>query len=162
MSQVQKFSMLAILVSAAAALQIVESPLPRVLPWLKPGLANVLTLYAILRISAKAGFSVAIIRTFVAGIFLGTIFSPVYIISLAGSLSSALIMSITRKLLPETGLSTISVAGAMASNMAQLATVQIMFASQMSLWFHLAIMVWVAIPSGLIVAKATSELLRRT
>jgi uncharacterized membrane protein len=71
-------------------------------------------------------------------------------------------MSIVRRLLPEAGLATLSVTGALASNWAQLIVVELMFAGSMSYWFHLAVMIWVAIPSGLIVARVTSELLRRT
>ncbi len=161
-SAVEKIATIAILASAATALQIIESPLPRFLPWLKPGLANALTLYALLRFSTLAGVGVALIRTFIAGTVLGTLFSPVYLISLAGALTSALTMSIIKKLLPESGLSTISVSGALASNWAQLMAVQLMFAGGISVWFHLAVMIWVGIPSGLIVARLTAELLRRT
>lgn len=159
---INKIATIAILASAATALQIIEAPLPRFLPWLKPGLANALTLYALMRFSTLAGVGVALIRTFIAATVLGTLFSPVYFISLAGALTSALTMSIIKKLLPESGLSTISVAGALANNYAQLMAVQLMFASAISIWFHLAIMIWVGIPSGLIVARLTNELLRRT
>ncbi|MDN5279690.1 MAG: hypothetical protein PWR01_3655 [Clostridiales bacterium] len=162
MTPVRKYATMAILASAAAALQIIESPLPRLLPWLKPGLANAMALFAILRISISAGLGVSVIRTFIAGAFLGTLFSPVHIISLAGALTSTLSMSIVRRLLPEAGLATLSVTGALASNWAQLIVVELMFAGSMSYWFHLAVMIWVAIPSGLIVARVTSELLRRT
>lgn len=162
LTPLREIAIMAVLSAAAAALQIAESPLPRIFPWLKPGLANILTLFAIIKISSKAGIMVSVVRTFIAGIFLGTILSPVYFISFAGALSSALVMSIIKKLQPDAGLSTVSVSGALASNGAQLLTVQFMFASEMSYLFHIAIMIWVAIPSGLIVAKATSELIRRS
>lgn len=162
LSPVRKIATLAILASAATALQIVESPLPRLLPWLKPGLANAMTLFAILRLSTGAGIGVAMVRTFLAGTVMGTLFSPLYLISLAGALTSAITMSIVKWLLPESGLSTLSVSGALASNGAQLLAVQLMFAGNISIWFHLAVMIWVAVPSGLIVARVTAELLRRT
>lgn len=161
-SPVQKLALIGILSATAAALQVIESPLPRMLPWLKPGLANTMTLYALLRISVVSGFGVSLIRTFLAGTIMGTLFSPVYLISLAGALSSAISMSIVKKLSPDSGLSTLSITGALASNAAQLLTVELMFAGSLSMWFHLAVMIWVAIPSGLIVARVTAELLRRT
>jgi hypothetical protein len=40
--------------------------------------------------------------------------------------------------------------------------VQILFAGNMPLWFHFAAIVPVAVPAGLIVARVTQELLRRT
>lgn len=160
--QTAKYTLIAVLVASAAALQIIESPLPRLLPWLKPGLANALSLFAIIRISTTAGMLVAVMRTAVAAMFLGSFLSPIHLISLSGAAAAALLMAGLRKLWPEAGLGVLSVAGALANNSAQLAAVQIMFAGNLSFWFHIALMIWVAVPSGLIVAKVTHELLRRT
>lgn len=157
-----RLALTAVLVASAAALQVVESPLPRFLPWLKPGLANAMTLYALLRLSASAAMSVAVLRTAIAALFMGSLLSPVHLMSFAGATSAAASMTILRRLFPAAGLATLSVAGALVNNFAQLAVVQFMFASNMSIWLHLALMIWVALPSGLIVAKVTQELLRRT
>ena len=157
-----QLTLTAVLVASAAALQIVESPLPRFLPWLKPGLANAMTLFALLRISASAAMTVAVFRTAVAAVFMGSLLSPVHLISFAGATSAALSMTVLRKIFPVAGLATLSVFGALVNNFAQLAVVQFMFASNMSIGLHLALMIWVALPSGLIVARVTQELLRRT
>lgn len=162
MRQTARLTTVAVLVASAAALQIVESPLPRFLPWLKPGLANVLTLYALVRISISAGLTVAVLRTAVAAVFLGSFLSPVHLISLAGAVSAAMVMALVIRTASSAGLATISVVGAVISNLAQLAVVQYMFAGSLSFWWHLALTIWVGIPSGLIVAKVTHELLRRT
>jgi heptaprenyl diphosphate synthase len=161
-SRTARLALVSVLIAAAAALQIIESPLPRFLPWLKPGIANALTLYALVRLSVRAGFLIAILRTAIAAIFLGSFLSPVHLISLAGATGAAAAMAIFRTLLPRSGLAIVSVAGAIASNSAQLWLVQMMFAGNIALWFHVAIMIWIAVPSGLIVAKITQELLRRT
>lgn len=157
-----QITLTAVLVASAAALQIVESPLPRFLPWLKPGLANAMTLFALLRLSASAAMTVAVFRTAVAAIFMGSLLSPVHLMSFAGATSAALSMTILRKIFPAAGLATLSVFGALVNNFAQLAVVQFMFASNLSIGLHLALMIWVALPSGLIVARVTQELLRRT
>ena len=75
-----RLALTAVLVASAAALQVVESPLPRFLPWLKPGLANAMTLYALLRLSASAAMSVAVLRTSIAALFMGSLLSPVHLI----------------------------------------------------------------------------------
>lgn len=157
-----QLTLTAVLVASAAALQVIESPLPRFLPWLKPGLANVMTLYALLRLSASAAMSVAVLRTAVAALFLGSLLSPLHLMSFAGATSAAFSMIMLRWLFPAAGLATLSVFGALVNNFAQLAVVEFMFASNMSIWLHLALMIWVALPSGLIVARVTQELLRRT
>lgn len=153
---------MAVLIATAAALQLIESPLPRFLPWLKPGIANSLTLYALLRLSFSAGLTVAILRTTVASLFLGSFLSPIHLISFFGATSAALVMAGLKKAWPLAGLGVVSVAGALANNSAQLFVVQIMFAGNLSFWFHIALMIWVAVPSGLIVSNVTRELLRRT
>ncbi|HNX77935.1 MAG TPA: Gx transporter family protein [Candidatus Rifleibacterium sp.] len=160
--QTARYTLIAMLAAAAAALQIIESPLPRFLPWLKPGLANAMTLFAIVRVSPRAGLLVALVRTAIAAMFLGSFLSPVHLISLAGATAAALLMAGLYYLRPASGLAILSIAGALASNSAQLAAVQILFAGSLPLWFHLVAIVPVAIPSGLIVAKVTQELLRRT
>jgi heptaprenyl diphosphate synthase len=157
-----RYTTIAVLAASAAALQIIESPLPRVLPWLKPGLANAMALFAIIRISHRAGMLVAVLRTAVAAIFLGSFLSPVHLISLAGATAASALMAAIYRFRPASGLGIISVAGALASNSAQLAAVQLLFAGSLPLWMHLVFIVPVAVPSGLIVAKVTQELLRRT
>lgn len=160
--QTATYTLIAVLIAAAAALQVVESPLPRLLPWLKPGLANSLSLFAIIRISTGAGMLVAILRTAVAAVFLGSFLSPVHLISLAGATAAVLLMAAIHKVRPESGLGVLSIVGAIASNSAQLAAVQFLFAGSLPLWFHFVAIVPVAVPSGLIVARVTQELLRRT
>lgn len=160
--QTAKYTTIAVLIASAAALQIIESPLPRLLPWLKPGLANSLSLYAIIRISTRAGMLIAVLRTAVAAMFLGSFLSPVHLISLAGATAAAALMAAIYKIRPDSGLGIVSIAGALASNSAQLAAVQLLFAGSLPLWLHLVAIVPVAVPSGLIVAKVTQELLRRT
>ena len=156
------YCLIAILASSAAVLQTIESPLQGILPWLKPGLANSLTLYAIIKLSAKAGIIVAIFRTLIASIMLGTFLSPVFFTSFSGSLAAATAMITIKKITGVNHLSIISISGAVASNLAQLYIIQLMFAGSISLWFHLSIMILVSIPSGIIVAKLTQELLRST
>lgn len=160
--QTARFTLIAVLIASAAALQIIESPLPRFLPWLKPGLANSLSLYAIIKISTRAGILIAALRTAVAAMFLGSFLSPVHLISLAGAIAAVIFMAAIYRFRPESGLGIISIAGALASNSAQMLAVQVLFAGSLPLWLHLVTIVPVAVPSGLFVAKVTQELLRRT
>lgn len=161
-NRIRQITLIAILTACAAALQMLESPLPRILPWLKIGLANVITLYAIIRINSFAGIGIAVLRTCLAAFVFGSFLSPVHIISFAGAVAAAVIMSIIFHYLPKSSICIISIFGAIASNISQLLAVQILFASNLTIWFHLAIIVWVGVPTGLIVGKITYELLRRT
>jgi heptaprenyl diphosphate synthase len=158
----RNYTTMAILISAAMALQIIESPLPRILPWLKPGLANCLTLYALYRLSFKMSLGVAFLRTILASIMLGSFLSPIFYMSFAGAMSAALIMALIKGCFKAATIEIISICGALANNFAQLIILQIMFAENLNIWFYIALMIWVAIPSGYIVAKITAETLKRT
>lgn len=160
--RIREITLTAILIASATGLQMLEAPLPRILPWLKLGLANVVTLYAIIRLGAIKGIVIAALRTCLAAFILGAFLSPVHMLSFAGAVSAAIIMFLVYRFLPKTSICIISILGAITSNIAQLMVVQFLFASNMPLWFHIALIIWIGIPSGMIVGKITYELLRRT
>lgn len=159
----RRTTMLAVLAAAASAIQILESPLPRLLPWLKPGLSNAIVLFSMERFSVGFGVALVFAKTILTGIALGILFSPAHLLSLAGGLSAVIVMfALLRQPFVFFGLAGISVAGAFANNLAQFGTVQSLFGANLPMWFPMALMIWIAIPSGLIVARLTHELLRRT
>ena len=161
-NRIRQITLIAILTACAAALQMLESPLPRIFPWLKLGLANVITLYAIIRISKVTGIFIAALRSCLAALFLGSFLSPIHIISFSGAVMAAVVMSLIYHYLPKSSICIISIFGAIASNISQLLAVQILFASNLKFWLYIALIIWVGIPAGLIVGKITCELLRRT
>ncbi len=157
------FVLMGILAATATALQVLEAPLPRFLPWLKPGLSNALVLFGMIRFSASFGLGIVLLRTFLSGLFLGILFSPPCLLSLAGGLASVAVMGAALKLPGKPfGLGGISVLGALANNSAQLGTVGFFVAGSFPLWFHAVMMLWISLPSGIIVARITMELVRRT
>ncbi|MBI3039615.1 Gx transporter family protein, partial [bacterium] len=140
----------------------VESPLPRLFPWLKPGISNSLVLYGMTRISIKFGIALVLIRTILSGLVLGILFSPASLLSMVGGVTGAIMMAIgIRWFMPVLSLNGISVLGALINNLAQLLTVQFLFAGKFPIWFSFSVIIWIAIPSGIIVAQITEELLRR-
>ena len=161
-NKVKRLTLIAILIASASALQLLESPLPRFFPWIKIGLANVITLYAVMRLSGLVAVSIAAMRTCLTAFFIGSLFSPIHIISFAGSVTAAFIMVLMHSISPKSSISFLSIFGAISNNMAQLIVVEIMFASNLSLWFHIALIIWVGIPAGILVGRITYELLRRT
>lgn len=156
-------ALLGILSAAAAALQILEAPLPRLVPWLKPGLANALVLFAIVRFSPWFAAGIVVFRSLLAGLALGLLFSPAHLLGLAGGLAAAVTMTLAVRLGHGwLGLAGVSILGAVAHNLAQLGTVGLWAGQALPLWFHLVVMVWLSIPSGLLVAGIAFELFRRT
>lgn len=161
-SNIRKITSIGILISCATALQLLESPLPRLFPWLKIGLANILTLYAIVRINKTTGIAVAALRTCLAALVFCGFLSPIHIISFSGAVTAAIVMGFIHQFFPKTSICIISIFGAISSNVSQLMAVQFIFSSNLTLWFHLSMIIWTGIPAGFIVGKITYELLRRT
>lgn len=72
----------------AICIHIAESALPSPLPGIKPGLANIITLYVLLSYGWRMAAWVSLLRVLGASLLLGTFLSPTFMLSLAGGLSS--------------------------------------------------------------------------
>jgi len=90
-----------ILVASFAALAILihiaESALPSLLPGIKPGLANVVTLICLQRYGVRMACWVALLRVVVGSLMLGTFLGPPFILSLSGALSSLIMLILLHK-----------------------------------------------------------------
>jgi heptaprenyl diphosphate synthase len=120
-STTRKIVLLALFIAQALVLSIVESwiPVPAVVPGLKLGLANIITIVVIIFFNFESAFVVMALRTFLASLFTGGPVTLIY--SAAGGILSTLVMSLLyyryRKYFSITG---ISIAGAVFHNIGQL------------------------------------------
>jgi len=113
---------LALLGSLCFFLSAVEYLIPKPLPFMRIGLANMPLLLALDIFSAGDFFRLALLKILGQGIIGGMIFSHVFLFSIAGTLSSALIMFALRRLPGKQllGFAGLGCAGAMVSNCVQL------------------------------------------
>lgn len=88
---------ISLLVSCAAALQIAESFIPHFIPGIRLGLANMITLVALVNLGFRAAVEIAVLRTVISSFILGTFLSPGFILSFSGALTSTLIMGLLYK-----------------------------------------------------------------
>jgi heptaprenyl diphosphate synthase len=91
---VRRVSFLGVLVALALALHVLEAQIPSPLPWVRPGLANIMTLVALLTCGWRAGLLVALLRVVIGSLLLGGFLSPAFALSLAGALASTLVMAL--------------------------------------------------------------------
>jgi heptaprenyl diphosphate synthase len=118
----------AFLVTFAIFLSIAESLIPKPLPWMRLGLANAITLYAFSVLRPKEVMLVVICRALAASLLLGTFLSVGFVLSLAGALSSFLVMLVMYRTLGRwVSVVGMSVAGAATSNAVQLLVVNALF-----------------------------------
>jgi len=122
MSKTQKLTQIALLVALATVFHTLETLyLPPISPLVRIGLANIITLIAIILFGTNVGVAVAILRTILSSLFRGTLFSPAFILGISGGVSAAIVMgifySVGRKLFSLVG---ISIAGAVSNNLTQI------------------------------------------
>lgn len=112
---------IALLAAYALALHGFESLLPTPIPWLRLGLANIITLAALVLYGLRPAIMVTLIRVSLASLFTGTFLGPAFILSLGGGISSTLVMGLILSILPNLfSIIGISIIGALVHNLVQL------------------------------------------
>jgi heptaprenyl diphosphate synthase len=113
---------LALLGSLCFFLSAIEYLIPKPLPFMRIGLANMPLLLALDIFSPGEFFLLALLKILGQGIIGGMIFSHIFLFSIAGTFSSALVMFALRLLLGKKliGFAGLGCVGAVASNCAQL------------------------------------------
>lgn len=154
--RIRRVTTLALLAAYATALNMLEAPLPRILPWAKPGLANAATLLTLLLFGLREALLVVCVRLLLAGLLLGHLFTPGWLLGTSGALAAPWIMAFLLRLSPPLGLVSVSGVGAALSNATQLVVASRLLVDHVSLLSALPLLVGTAIPSGLVVGALTS------
>lgn len=76
------------LAAFAIGLHLFEAVLPSPLPGVKPGLANIVTLFVLYRFDFATAAWVSLLRVFASSFLLGNFLSPTFALSLSGALLS--------------------------------------------------------------------------
>ena len=166
---------LAMLVACASVLQVAESFLPHPLPGVRLGLANIITVIAMVYIGPGSAIQLAVLRTLVSSIVLGTFLTPTFLLSFSGGVVSAFVMVFLYRLSGRGQLAAtapvgqfrfsligISVGGAVSHILTQVALVYLLFirsSGVLWLWPWLCIAAVVTgVLTGLIAVQAVRRL----
>lgn len=119
---------IALLSAYAVGLHGFESLLPTPIPWMKIGLANIVTIITLLLYGIRSAIMVTFIRVILSSLFTGTFLGPSFILSLGGGITSTLAMGFVFSAAPRL-FSTIglSIVGAMFHNITQLILAYFLF-----------------------------------
>ena len=114
---------LALLGACCLFLSAVEYLIPKPLPFMRIGLANLPLMLALDIFSFPSFFVLVCIKVFGQALITGTLFSYIFLFSLTGTFLSALLMYALRRALGRQHITFIGIgaAGAMVSNISQLA-----------------------------------------
>jgi heptaprenyl diphosphate synthase len=106
---------LGLFIAIAVSLHAFESLLPTPVPWLRLGLANVMTLVALYLYDGRAAWTVSLARVGIGALLLGRIFGPGFWLALVGTLfaTSAMIIvyRVAGRRLSPIGISAIGAGG---------------------------------------------------
>ena len=149
---------LAMLAGIALTIYLVEAqiPTPLPIPGVKLGLANIVTLLVLARFGPRDALTVLLVRIVLGSIFAGQIISFFY--SLAGGLLCLLVMLLALRLLGTRQLWAVSVFGAIAHNIGQLA-VAVFLTNLGILWYAPALFA-AAIVTGVFTGIAAQAVLK--
>ena len=112
---------IALLSAFAIGIHGIESLLPSPIPWMRLGLANVITVIALLLYGFRTAMLVTLVRVIISSLLTGTFPGPAFILSLGGGVLSTMSMGVVVLLAP--GLFSavgLSIIGAFMHNMTQL------------------------------------------
>lgn len=155
--KLRKLVFLAIMVAASVVLSIVESLISValfIIPGVKLGLANIITLVILYIYSEKDAAVVVFIRIVLVGLVYSGLFQPTFWMSLSGGVLAFLAM-VGVKRLTKLSLVSVSVAGSLLHMIGQILMAMVVLNTE-TLIFYLPYMMLIAIPTGIftgIIAK---------
>ena len=150
------------LTALAIGLHLVESVVPSPLPGVKPGIANIVTLYVLYRFDFATAAWVSLLRVFASAFLLGQFLSPSFVMSLSGAISSLAVlgaaMHLPRKWF---GPVTLSILAAFAHIAGQLGVVRLWLIPNAGVAYLIPVFAGAALLFGLINGLITQQLLAR-
>ncbi len=162
----KKIRKIAILIACASALQILESLIPHPIPGVRLGLANMITLVALVTLGFKASLEIAVLRTIISSFILGTFLSPSFILSFSGAVMSTLIMGLFFRLSTLNrkvyfSLVGISLLGAFTHNIVQISLVYFLLIKHKGIFLLLPWLGISAVIMGWITGLVASQVCRK-
>ena len=148
------------LAAFAIALHMVEAVIPSPLPGVKPGLANIVTLYVLLQYDFATAAWVSILRVFASSLLMGQFLSPTFALSLSGALLSLSVLWLAQHL-PRRYFSavTLSILAAFAHIAGQLIVVRLWLIPHASVAYLIPVFAAAALCFGVINGVITAKLI---
>ncbi len=127
-SPFKKNNLIAMLAAIALFLSSIEYIIPKPLPFMRLGLANLPLLIGLETLALPAFLLLVLLKVLGQALIMGTLFSHIFILSFCGSFASALVMLLIKKIAgPRISLIGLSIFGALASNGLQLLIAALLF-----------------------------------
>lgn len=157
----KKFTRLSLLLALSVALNILESFLPffnGIIPGLKLGLANIVSVFVLYEFGIKDAFYIGILRVFLVGILRTGLFSPSFFFSLLGAIFSIVAMYIGKKVF-RLSIIGVSVMGSIFHSIGQVC-MAILLLQMNTMIYYLPWLLLFSIPTGIFVGITCKPLIK--
>lgn len=156
----KKIAQLGLLSAIALTIFMLEAQIPPLvpIPGVKLGLSNIVTVFAVFAIGARAGFAVLAVRIFLGAVFAGNFGSIIY--SAAGGFLAIAVTIGLQKILTKNQLWVAGVLGAIAHSIGQMIAAVTVTATP-ELVIYLPVMITISIVTGLFTGLCAQMLLNR-
>jgi heptaprenyl diphosphate synthase len=148
------------LIVVGLLLFVFENYLPRPIPWLKLGLANIATILALYWLGWKAALTVSVFRILIGSFFTGNLFTPGFFLSISGGLLAVTVMGLFYYL-RIFGIISVSVIGAIFHNLGQLLVAVYFLFKNAVIWYLLPVLFLAGLFTGIVIGFFSFYLLRR-
>lgn len=139
---------------------VFENYLPRPIPWLKLGLANIATIVALYWLGWKAALMVSVLRILIGSFFTGNLLTPGFFLSMSGGLLAVTAMGVFFYF-RSFGVVLISAVGAVSHNLGQLFVAVYFLFKNPVIWYLLPVLVLTGLLTGVAIGLFSYYLLRR-
>ena len=141
---------------------MIEAVIPSPLPGVKPGVANIVTLFVLYRYGFATAAWVSLLRVFASSLLLGQFLSPTFVLSLSGALLSLAAIFLAQHL-PKKYFSAISLSifAAFAHIAGQLLVVWVWLIPHTSIIYLVPVFAVAALVFGIINGLVTAKLIQQ-
>ncbi len=146
----RKIVLLATFTAIASLLFLIENLIPKPLPFLRIGLANILIILTLVLIGVKEALLITVTKTILGTFFSGLLFSPTVLLSLGSSIVSITVMFVALKTRINFSLIGISILGAFFHNVMQLFLVYVLLIKEVRIFYLFPVLSIIALISGFI------------
>lgn len=127
------------------------------IPGIKLGLANLIIIIALYKMSVKEAYALSAVRVVLAGFIFGNLFSIIY--SLAGGLLSLTVMTVLKKS-DKFSIMGISMAGGVFHNVGQLMVAMLVLES-LNIAYYFPVLLISGLITGFVIGIVAGEMLKR-
>ena len=150
-----KLIRLAFFTAFAVSVYELDTLIPKPLPFMRLGLANIVILLLLLANDLKSAIIVTFAKTIIGGFFSGALISPTTILSLSGGAFAILIMYLAMKSRIPFSVIGISICGAVAHNLTQIVLVRFILIKSSTIFYLTPILIIFGITTGIFTGYLT-------